>query len=52
MFLKYWILYPAIAGSFIGIGHFVAFYLSRMLLNQVWFRNTLKYLMIDDEYKI
>lgn len=53
MFLKFWILYPAIAGCFIGIGHFAAFYLSRVLLNQVWFRNALnKYLMIDNEYKI
>lgn len=27
-YLKFWIFYPALAGLFIGIGHFVAYYTS------------------------
>ena len=30
--LKYWILYPAISGALVGLGHFTVYFLTQKLL--------------------
>jgi hypothetical protein len=44
-----WILYPAITGIMVGLGHFTAYYLSKLLMKQLWFINGLRFLTIEIE---
>lgn len=44
-----WILYPTVSGAMVGLGHFTAYYFSRKLLKQQWFRETLKKVHIEVE---
>ena len=42
-----WMVYPAVVGSVFGLGHFLVFYFSKLLITKLWFIEALKKIYID-----
>jgi hypothetical protein len=42
-------MYPAVSGIMVGLGHFTAYYLSKKLIKQEWFKETLRKAYIEIE---
>ncbi|KAM3131134.1 hypothetical protein pb186bvf_016714 [Paramecium bursaria] len=45
--ITYWILYPALSGLFVGIGHFAAYWISQQLIKREWFKKSVSYIGIE-----